>query len=211
MANMIISCPSCPQKLRVPEDLFGKPVKCPKCGVTFEAAAPAPDEGAPVPGRASAPPAAPFAGHVVDTGDLPPPSIEERPTRRIRRDAEPSRGPLILTLGIVSIVLPVVGWIPGIAAITMGRSDQKKIRAGLMDRAGADSTQAGWICGIIGTCIQGVTCLGCGLYITFFAVMMAQFARNPPPGMRPPVIQNPKVEPAPKGVPGPIPPGDQKK
>src|SRR4051794_3338553 len=33
----IISCPDCDRKLRVPEDLLGKKVKCPGCGITFTA------------------------------------------------------------------------------------------------------------------------------------------------------------------------------
>ncbi len=94
-------------------------------------------------------------------------------SRRARRDAEPSRGTLILTLGIVSIVLPIIGWIPGIIAIVMGRNDRLKIKSGQMDKNGADVTQAGWICGIIGTCLHTITCLGCGLYITVGFVLLA--------------------------------------
>jgi predicted Zn finger-like uncharacterized protein len=35
----IISCPDCGRKLRVPDDLIGKKVKCPSCNVMFTAAA----------------------------------------------------------------------------------------------------------------------------------------------------------------------------
>jgi hypothetical protein len=33
----IIDCPTCTRKLNVPEDLLGRPVRCPDCGGTFEA------------------------------------------------------------------------------------------------------------------------------------------------------------------------------
>ena len=114
---------------------------------------------------------------------------------------------MILTLGIVSIVLPVVGWIPGIIAITMGRNDQKKIKAGQMDRNGADLTQAGWICGIIGTCLHAISCLGCGLYITLFAMFVGMAAKgnfNPKGGPGGPGFPKQVVPmPAPPGFPGP--------
>ena len=33
----IVDCPTCTRKLNVPEDLLGRPVRCPDCGGTFEA------------------------------------------------------------------------------------------------------------------------------------------------------------------------------
>jgi predicted Zn finger-like uncharacterized protein len=202
MTNMIISCPSCPQKLRVPEDLLGRPVKCPKCGIIFDAP---PPEAAAEPtqdgtGEAATPTQTgvpPQVNPIVPAPGAPPP-------RRIRRDAEPGRGALILTLGIVSIVLPIIGWVPGIAAIVMGRSDQRKIRSGLMDRNAADTTQAGWICGIIGTVIQLLVCLACGVYMTAIVAFVASAKNNPAFG-RPPVIQG-----GPQAPPLPAPPGQPK-
>jgi predicted Zn finger-like uncharacterized protein len=35
----IVDCPSCNRKLRVPEELLGKKVKCPTCSGTFDAVA----------------------------------------------------------------------------------------------------------------------------------------------------------------------------
>src|ERR1700674_5512656 len=58
----IIQCPQCDRKLKVPEDLLGKNVKCPTCGATFTAAA------------AGGAPAAP-----------PPPVEEEAPRPSSRR------------------------------------------------------------------------------------------------------------------------------
>jgi hypothetical protein len=61
---------------------------------------------------------------------------------------KPHRGTLILILGILSLVVcaPL-----GIAAWVMGSRDLKEIDAGTMDPAGRGTTQAGKICGIIGT------------------------------------------------------------
>jgi len=61
---------------------------------------------------------------------------------------KPHRGTLILVLGILSLVVcqPL-----GIAAWIMGNGDLKQIDAGTMDPTGRGTTNAGRICGIIGT------------------------------------------------------------
>jgi hypothetical protein len=67
--SIFVSCPDCGRKLRVPEELLGKKVKCPGCGSTFDAQAP-PAETVP-----AAPPPA-------ETVSLPPMklSVEDEPT-----------------------------------------------------------------------------------------------------------------------------------
>ena len=61
---------------------------------------------------------------------------------------KPHRGTLILVLGILGLVvcapLAIVAWV-------MGSGDLKQIDAGTMDPAGRGTTQAGKICGIVGT------------------------------------------------------------
>src|ERR1043166_793320 len=61
---------------------------------------------------------------------------------------KPHRGTLILVLGILSLVIcqPL-----GIAAWVMGKGDLKQIDAGAMDPSGRSLTNAGRICGMIGT------------------------------------------------------------
>ncbi|MDA1025904.1 MAG: hypothetical protein O3A19_05695 [Planctomycetota bacterium] len=61
---------------------------------------------------------------------------------------KPDRGSLILVLGILSLIVcaPL-----GIVAFLMGRGDLAEIDAGQRDSEGRTSTQAGYICGIIGT------------------------------------------------------------
>jgi hypothetical protein len=58
------------------------------------------------------------------------------------------RGGAILALGIVGIV---VCFILGIIAWVMGTADLRAMDAGTMDPSGRGLTQAGRICGIIGT------------------------------------------------------------
>ena len=62
------------------------------------------------------------------------------------------RGGAVLALGIIGIVLC---FICGIIAWIMGNNDLRQMRAGTMDRRGEGLTQAGRICGIVGT-ILGV-------------------------------------------------------
>ena len=150
----IIACPECARKLRVPEDLLGQLVKCPTCGQTFTAELSAPPPGPARPYEADPPPTTP--------DEAPPPrrraeredwdeADEEYPRRRrrrVRRDAVPHRGTLILVLGILSLVL--CGLL-GPVAWVMGNNDLDEIRAGRMDPEGEGTTQAGRICGMVGT------------------------------------------------------------
>ena len=73
----------------------------------------------------------------------------------------PGRGTLILVLGILSLVccspLGPVAWI-------MGSGDLKRIEAGEISREAKGLTQAGMICGIIGT---GLLVLGI-IWMVFF-------------------------------------------
>ena len=68
----------------------------------------------------------------------------------------PHRGAMILTFGILGIAccFPL-----GIAAWIMGNNDMQQIEAGMMDPTGKGTTNAGKICGIIGT-ILGIFCWG---------------------------------------------------
>ena len=61
---------------------------------------------------------------------------------------KPHRGTLILVLGILSLV--VCAFL-GIPAWIMGNNDLAAMNAGQMDPAGRSTTNAGRICGMIGT------------------------------------------------------------
>jgi hypothetical protein len=129
------------------------------------------------------------------------PSIRRRGPRR---DSEPHRGTLVLTLGIISLVCLTISCVPigailGLAAWIMGQRDLRKIKKGDMDPAGEGPTQAGWICGIIGTALNGLATLGC---VAFFAIIfIAENNRpiNPPP--RP--VPAPNWQPPPPNNPNP--------
>jgi hypothetical protein len=74
---------------------------------------------------------------------------------------KPHRGTLILILGILGLVvcgpLAIVAWL-------LGSNDLKEMDAGTMDSTGRGLTNAGKICGIIGTILMvigliiGVVC-----------------------------------------------------
>lgn len=151
------NCPGCGAKVRVPESLLGKSVKCPKCQSVFTAESPEAGfeevpEDEPRPRRRRPEP--------VDDDDD---DYEERRPRR-RRRGEPHRGTLVLVLGIMSLVIcaPL-----GIAAWVMGNNDLAAMRRGDMDRSGEGTTQAGRICGMIASILMMI---GCALYGSLFLI-----------------------------------------
>ncbi len=121
-----------------------------------------------------------------------------------RRDAEPHRGGLVLTLGIVGLIAvagcPPVGVLFGILAWVFGHSDLKQIRRGDMDSDGEGTTQAGWVCGILATVLGSLLTLGCGA-ILLLVVQSAQTQPAPGPAFQnqawPPPAQPVPVRPAP--------------
>jgi len=83
----------------------------------------------------------------------------------VRRDCEPHRGRLILTLGIISLVslaiVPPLGLVLGIIPWILGRRDIRKMRAGLMDPEGRGQTESGVACGVVSTILGGL----CGVFL----------------------------------------------
>ncbi|MFN4258478.1 MAG: hypothetical protein ACK4RK_04220 [Gemmataceae bacterium] len=132
-----------------------------------------------------------------------PAALADRPWERppvppVRRDCEPERGGTILVLGVISIVAGVIGISTaccyglgavfslagiglGIAAWVMGQRDLRDIRAGTRDPRGEGNTQAGWICGIVGTILNALVLLAAVAMIIFFVVVVATAASAPPP------------------------------
>jgi hypothetical protein len=178
----IINCPSCQRKLQVPEALLGQDVQCPTCGATFTAAVagptPAPLPPAPPPPEKPAYDVESAAPERREASRRPRDDYDdyedyddygERRRPRRRRDLLPHRGSTVLTLGILSLVL--CGPILGPIAWIMGNQDMAEIRAGRMDPEGEGTTNAGRICGIIGTILGIVGIVFACLW--FFAVSAA--------------------------------------
>ncbi|HEY1375778.1 MAG TPA: hypothetical protein VGF55_03255 [Gemmataceae bacterium] len=152
------TCPSCGGPLRVPDELYGKRVQCPTCQVIFVADDPSPRRHDERPARRFRPA---DEYEVVEDYDEPAP-------RRRRRWVEPHRGSTVLTLGILSLVVcsPL-----GIAAWVMGNTDLAAMRRGDMDPSGEGTTQAGRICGMIGTARLAVECMIGVLYAFLMAAV----------------------------------------
>jgi hypothetical protein len=164
---LIVACPSCGKKLKVPDNLVGKPVRCADCAGTFTAEAPA----APLP--SSRPSASAPRDRDDDIDD-------DRPARSRRRNLDstytPHRGGIILAFGIISLaslaILPVVIGLPlGILAWIWGSRDMKEIDAGRMDPLGQSLTQIGFILGIIGTIMNVLALIGGCIAFVFMIVV----------------------------------------
>jgi hypothetical protein len=133
-----------------------------------------------------------YCGEDVDDAD----EFGIRKKRGVRRDCEPHRGTLILVLGIVSIVIHVLGLPLGLPAWIMGRRDLTKMDRGEMDPSGRSTTQAGYVCGIIGTILGSLTILGCVAYIGLFAIIAAS---APGPGASPAPMRSQPIQNNPRG------------
>jgi hypothetical protein len=177
----IVTCPdeTCARQLRVPDELLGKSVKCPKCGKIFTARE---DSGAAAPPPPPRPVEEEYEREEEDRDEERRPrrrSVsrddddyeDDRPRRRRRRrDYVPHRGTMILVFGILAVV-GVVWFVFGPMAWIMGNQDLQEIRAGRMDPEGEGNTSAGRVCGMIATILWGVLTGGCCLvYIFAFAV-----------------------------------------
>src|SRR2546430_462888 len=85
---ILVACPQCDVKLKVPEIAAGKSVKCPKCAATIDVpAAPSPPQG--VSPQGVAPVAAVQAEAPALVSAAPSrPRADDRPSRRPRRDRD---------------------------------------------------------------------------------------------------------------------------
>jgi hypothetical protein len=88
---------------------------------------------------------------------------------------KPHRGTVILVLGILGLVVcaPLA-----IAAWVMGSNDLKEMDAGTMDPTGRGATNAGKICGIIGTILMILGAIIGVVFGLFFALAAAHQATH---------------------------------
>lgn len=165
--NEIIACPSCQRKVTVPTAFFGKLVQCPQCQRTFTAMDPsAAVQPAPPPSVSLAPSQ---TDGWDDAGSGPGPrahryEYDSADDFGFRRRVLRHRGPVVLTLGVLSLVVFFCAPVFGPIAWIMGHTDLKLMRAGQMERDGEGPTMAGMILGIVMTILAAVTltlfCLG---------------------------------------------------
>jgi predicted Zn finger-like uncharacterized protein len=199
-----ISCPSCNKALRVPDASLGRKVRCPACSTAFTAEAPPEEE---TEGIQTAPTSEAPEGEsgeeesdAIQKEPVPkrkrPPAEEEpeeededAPRRGRRRPPRggsefrtkrPHRGPVMLALGIASLVFPILGGalfaccgaigiiffgvlgvaFGGIAWILTAR-DLAAMRRGEMDFAGEKQTKFGVALAMCGTAVSAL-CIVCG-------------------------------------------------
>jgi hypothetical protein len=124
--------------------------------------------------------------------------------RRVRRDVEPHRGNLILVLGILGFVVPLAGLFLAIAAWVMGRRDMARMDRREMDPSGKGTTQAGFICGIVATVLQGLALLGCVAYIVLIFLILSVVSSATRVPARPMPAGPPPVPPPPPPGPGAV-------
>lgn len=87
---------------------------------------------------------------------------------------KPHRGTMVLVMGILSIVFcPFLG----IFAWMMGAADLREMKSGRMDKSGEGHTQAGYICGIIGTVLFAIQVVFILLYIVLIVGVVAAGGR----------------------------------
>ncbi len=87
-------------------------------------------------------------------------------------------GSLVMALcSCCCLIFTIIGLIMGIVAIVMGRIDLKKIDGGTMDPGGRSTTYAGWICGIVGTVLNGLSLL-INILLVLFGVGMNLLSLN---------------------------------
>jgi hypothetical protein len=195
-----IECVHCKTPLRLPEQFFGQDVRCPSCKKTFAAQKPGGSQTTQPVDEAPPLPPTPIRSE-APADDRPPPrrqrdddedyprSSRPRPDRYddMRRYPQGDRSGMVLALGIISVVfvliscvaaaviyvvpIGVIGLGTGIAAWILGRKDLAAIANGERDPNGQGLTNAGMICGIIGTIINGLIVLLQCLGIVVVAVM----------------------------------------
>ena len=180
---LVVECPSCGKNLNVPDNLVGKAVRCADCAGTFMAERP--EAARPPSSRTS------VSSRRERDEDMDAEDDRHEPRSRGRdrsRDEIPHRGGLILTLGIISLAVvlvgllaffvfapaglpfPILGLILGLVAWLMGGKDLKQMKSGTMDPSGQGMTMGGYVCGIIGTIVHALT-LVCSCVAVVAALM----------------------------------------
>ena len=103
----------------------------------------------------------------------PPPTPPEAAPQTAQYPMQPHRGPVVLVLGILGLVMCFV---LGIVAWAMGNNDLREMDGSRMDPAGRSLTNAGRICGIVSVCLAFVGAAFIALAV-IIPVLMRGFLR----------------------------------
>ncbi len=128
-----IVCPGCKSKLKAPDNLIGKAVKCPSCSKAVLVKAPAAPAPAPTPAAIVKKPARPAPEEVEEIEDVDPiedeDEIEERPKKRKggsrggSTDAERSSASLIHYSTLLNLIVMPAGYIVPLVVWMSKRKD----------------------------------------------------------------------------------------
>lgn len=180
------TCPGCNATLQFDDSQANMQGVCPGCGANFTI----PITGQPQRGNPYAPVGRTTTHGYATQDNVPHPGNPYAAGQALSRSGygtlssgvAPHRGGVVLTLGIVGLSLGVfglcifvfgaIGWICCLIAWILGYFDLRAMRLGNMDAAGLGITQAGMICGMIGT-ILGAMALVVFVLIMFAAVANA--------------------------------------
>jgi predicted Zn finger-like uncharacterized protein len=167
-----IRCPDCDATLRVPDNLLGKSVKCPKCQMTFTAELDEPAEPERItkePSRASSPRPSPPAEEDEDEEVPPEDEDEERPRRRRRRGRRSSAeaesavaGPAIalMVVGGIAIGLSILGLVLNLLGVGAMAAANPRGMAG-PQQADSAARMFGSVVGtVVGLCYGGIIMTG---------------------------------------------------
>ena len=164
------NCSQCQSVLQIPDELAGRKCKCPTCGNVMPI--PSPDSSTesfdePLPVSAGEVDSPVNSSRSEFSSNPFASPVSSQPASHPYGDLKPHRGETILTFGIISLVssffscgccpfLVPLGVGFGIPAILMGRADMREMDENRMNPMGRGSTNAGMICGIIGSIIAGL-------------------------------------------------------
>ncbi len=190
-------------KAGVPEELAHELVKCPSCGRAFTVSDTAGVQPKPAEGG---PPASKRPLEREENGEKRAPRDEDKPRPPSRpraweeeddaadfeddlgprRDLEPDRGTLVLTIGIVGLVLsavgvtgvccapiailPLIGLILGTVGWVMGSKDLAAMREGRMDPRNQGTTKAGRTCSMIAVFLGILVIVLAVAWVLFFVL-----------------------------------------
>lgn len=124
----LIHCPTCQRPLSVPDELIGRPVKCPDCGEVFLTV-----QGNPGPGGAGPDKSVPMSVWAETVGDR---------TNALPEAYPQSNDSVVTAPGIALLVVGLLGFIAALFVLLMlVQVDEKELKAAMQRPAAGDADQ----------------------------------------------------------------------